>query len=217
MKYLALDDLNSFKCIGSKCKYTCCKGWEISIDSETMDFYHNVSGKFGNKLRNSVIEKDNIYFFDKKDGRCPFLNEESLCDIYINLGEEHMCTTCKVYPRKNWVYGDITFVGKYISCPEIARILFEAQSPLEFGFTEDELALNENVDWETFNLYIKGMTTSIGLFQNHEMDFEMRMKAVVLFNYYFEKHLENNDDCREFFNLFSSTQSILEIADKLKI
>ena len=46
MKYLALDDLNSFKCIGSKCKYTCCKGWEISIDSETMDFYHNVSGKF---------------------------------------------------------------------------------------------------------------------------------------------------------------------------
>ena len=34
--------------------------------------------------------------------------------IYINLGEGHMCTTCKVYPRKNWVYGDITFVGKYI-------------------------------------------------------------------------------------------------------
>lgn len=57
-----------------------------------------------------------------------------------------MCTTCKVYPQKNWAYGDITLVGKGISCPEVARILFEADAPLEFGFTEDLSVANEEVD-----------------------------------------------------------------------
>ena len=42
------------------------------------------------------------------------MNEDSLCDIYINLGADHLCDTCKVYPRQNWVYGDLTFVGKAI-------------------------------------------------------------------------------------------------------
>lgn len=72
-----------------------------------------------------------------------------------------MCTTCKVYPRKNWSYGDITFVGKYISCPEVARILFEADSPLPFSFSENSSICNEEVDWTVFNLYVKEMTTSI--------------------------------------------------------
>lgn len=42
VKYLILDDLNSFECIGSKCSYTCCKDWKISVDSASARFYRNV-------------------------------------------------------------------------------------------------------------------------------------------------------------------------------
>lgn len=49
MKYLILDDLNSFQCIGSKCSYTCCKDWQVCIDSISEKYYRNVKGKFGEK------------------------------------------------------------------------------------------------------------------------------------------------------------------------
>ena len=215
MKYLILDDLNSFECIGAKCSYTCCKDWTIDIDSTSANFYRNVKGEFGEKLKNGITDKDGNSYFQLNEGCCPFLNEDSLCDIYINLGADHLCDTCKVYPRRNWVYGDLTFVGKAISCPEVARILFESAAPLPFGFSEDVSVSNEDVDWTVFNLYVKGMTTSIEILQNHELDFTVRMRAVLLFNYYFEKYLNSDNDCTELFDMFSSTDSILVLTEKM--
>lgn len=215
MKYLILDDLNSFECIGAKCSYTCCKDWTIDIDSTSANFYRNVKGEFGEKLKNGITDKDGNSYFQLNEGCCPFLNEDSLCDIYIHLGADHLCDTCKVYPRRNWVYGDLTFVGKAISCPEVARILFESAAPLPFGFSEDVSVSNEDVDWTVFNLYVKGMTTSIEILQNHELDFNVRMRAVLLFNYYFEKYLHSDDDCTELFDMFSSTDSILMLTEKM--
>lgn len=215
MKYLILDDLNSFECIGAKCSYTCCKDWTIDIDSTSANFYRNVKGEFGEKLKNGITDKDGNSYFQLNEGCCPFLNEDSLCDIYIHLGADHLCDTCKVYPRRNWVYGDLTFVGKAISCPEVARILFESAAPLPFGFSEDVSVSNEDVDWTAFNLYVKGMTTSIEILQNHELDFTVRMRAVLLFNYYFEKYLNSDNDCTELFDMFSSTDSILVLTEKV--
>lgn len=211
MKYLILDELNNFECIGSDCPYTCCANWKITIDAESMNFYQNVEGEFGEKLKASIRSEDETSFFALKDGRCPFLNSHSLCDIYINLGEENMCSTCKTYPQKNWTYGDLTFIGKNLSCPEVARILFHAQPPLQFSFTEDTSVPNIDVNWALFNLYIKGMTTSIQILQNHELDFSERMRALLLFNYYFQNHLDSGKDCTELFDLFASTTSIMEL------
>lgn len=90
MKYLILDDLNSFECIGAKCSYTCCKDWTIDIDSISANFYRNVKGEFGEKLKNGITDKDGNSYFQLNEGCCPFLNEDSLCDIYINLGADHL-------------------------------------------------------------------------------------------------------------------------------
>lgn len=215
MKYLILDDLNSFECIGSECTYTCCANWNISIDPKSTEYYHNVEGPLGEKLKKNIVVRNETNFFKLKEGRCPFLNEQSLCDIYVNLGKDHMCTTCKVYPRKNWSYGDLTFIGKHISCPEIARILFTSPSPLSFSFSEDLSIPNSNFDWTIFNQYIKGMTISIEILQNHELIFSNRMRALLLFNYYFQNHLNSGRDCTELFDLFSSATSILQLIEHL--
>ena len=35
----------------------------------------------------------------KKDGRCPFLNKDNLCDIIINYGYENISYICKNHPK----------------------------------------------------------------------------------------------------------------------
>lgn len=59
------------------------------------------------------------------------------------------------------------------------------------------------------------MTTSIEILQNHELEFSVRMRAVLLFNYYFERYINSDSDCTELFDMFSSTDSILALTEKI--
>ncbi|MBP3199106.1 MAG: flagellin lysine-N-methylase, partial [Butyrivibrio sp.] len=109
MKYLELETFTDFKCVGSECPFTCCAGgWRIIIDKETDKYYKSVTGDFGDRLNSSIKEeKGDSCFVLTEEGRCSFLNKDNLCDIYMNLGEEHLCYTCTVYPRYFFVVGDI--------------------------------------------------------------------------------------------------------------
>ena len=84
-----------FRCIADKCTDNCCIGWEIDIDSETMDYYSSVGGSFGGRLKNSI--KDGSFVLTEGE-RCPFLNSRNLCDIYTELGEAHLCQICTDHP-----------------------------------------------------------------------------------------------------------------------
>ena len=42
-----------------------------------------------------------------ENGICPFFNSNKLCDIYIDIGEEHMCDICKNHPRFYEWFGDL--------------------------------------------------------------------------------------------------------------
>ena len=43
-----------FRCIASACKHSCCVGWEIDVDGDTLGYYDTVSGKMGDRLRASI-------------------------------------------------------------------------------------------------------------------------------------------------------------------
>lgn len=90
-----------FKCIGSACEDTCCAGWDVVIDSETYECYQKMDGTFGDRLRSKmVVDKDGYNIFFVLDGdRCPFLNNNNLCDIHKEKGEQYLSYTCKQYPR----------------------------------------------------------------------------------------------------------------------
>ena len=68
MKYLILDDLNSFECIGSECTYTCCANWNISIDPKSTEYYHNVEGPFGEKLKKKYCssKRDELFQVERR-------------------------------------------------------------------------------------------------------------------------------------------------------
>lgn len=126
-----------FKCIASACKDSCCAGWEIDIDEETYEFYENVKGEFGDRLRANICppsdETDEpAHFISAPDERCPFLNEQGLCDIFTELGEEHLSYICTHHPRYyEWMIG-VTEAGLGIACEEACRIILQKTGYPEF-------------------------------------------------------------------------------------
>ena len=116
---------NTFKCIADKCTDNCCIGWEIDIDSDTAEYYKSVGGAFGKRLRENISDENS---FILKGERCPFLNENNLCDIIINCGEEHLCQICRDHPRYFEWYGNIKEGGIGLSCEEGARLILTDNS-----------------------------------------------------------------------------------------
>ncbi len=127
-----------FKCIASACEDTCCAGWDVVIDAQTFRRYQNMEGAFGEKLRSMMVtdqDGDNIFVLD--GDRCPFLNNNNLCDICIQQGEQNLCYTCKQYPRYMEEFFDLREMGISLSCIEAARIILGNDKKAEFELSED--------------------------------------------------------------------------------
>ena len=131
MRLTVPDYYDRFRCIASRCTDNCCIGWEIGIDPAALADYQSQPGAFGDRLRAAIRPGDPPFFALTKSGRCPFLNEENLCDIYRQLGENHLCAICDQHPRfHNW-FGADKESGLGLSCEEAARlILFSAPARL---------------------------------------------------------------------------------------
>ena len=89
-----------FKCIANACKHSCCFGWEIDVDEDTVDYYRGIDGDLGKKLDENIIcENDEYHFRLTEEERCPFLRQDGLCEIILDLGEDGLCDICALHPR----------------------------------------------------------------------------------------------------------------------
>lgn len=137
-----------FSCIASKCKDNCCfGGWQIDIDEETVEYYRNVKGEFGEKLRESLTYTD-THCFKLQSGVCPFLDSNNLCQIYKELGEEHMGVVCTQFPRFTEYYGNIKEMGIGLACEEAARIILEDKEAFSYVEQEIEEELFEDSEYD---------------------------------------------------------------------
>lgn len=207
MKYLYLETYKDFKCIGSDCPFTCCGGgWRIKIDSKADAYYKTVEGEFGERLNNNISRKDGISKFILTDrGDCPFLNKDKLCDIYINLGEEHLCSTCTLYPRYSYVSGDIVFSGVSISCPVVARFLMSHKEKLQIDYTENDskIQVGYKVDWESFNQAVRVFTSSVEIAQNRKYSVRERLAILTLFLYQYQSQVDEKKYASGIIDLFN--------------
>ena len=123
------DFYDSFKCIAGQCTDTCCVGWEIDVDEASQEAYRKVAGTFGDKLRANI---EDGHFKLQPHDRCPFLDNNNLCEIFANLGEGALCNICREHPRFVEVFGDIMEKGIGLCCEEAVRLLLEGKGPLMF-------------------------------------------------------------------------------------
>lgn len=145
MFYIKPDFYHKFKCIAGKCTDSCCMGWEIDIDESTLEKYKGKNCEFGEKIRSEIItaEDGSRCFALGENERCPFLNDEKLCDIIINCGEEYLCDICREHPRFYEWFPGVTECGLGLCCEEVCRLLLE---------NEDGFSLIEENDGEEISL-----------------------------------------------------------------
>lgn len=135
---------NSFKCIGSECESTCCKGWRVNIDKETYQNYENLKpSPLKNKLLQSIELSSNESEYDYASFKmqkkaCPLLTKEGLCSIHKDLGESYLCYTCSMYPRTVTKVKDVLEFSFEFSCPEAAKIALSQVNGIEFEIVDEE-------------------------------------------------------------------------------
>ena len=144
MKTIAPDYYASFRCIAGTCRHSCCIGWEIDIDPDTLESYRRVPGAFGARLAASIeTNEDGAHFRLGTDERCPFLNERGLCDLIIELGEDRLCHICADHPRFQNYFSDRTEIGLGLCCEAAAQLILSQDAPMQLVVLEDDGAEEE--------------------------------------------------------------------------
>ena len=133
MKLLAPLYYKEFKCIADKCLHSCCIGWEIDVDKETLKKYQKLKSDYGTVIRNSISTDGTPHFRLGECDRCPHLDERGLCKIILGVGEDYLCDICREHPRF-YNFTIVAEVGVGMSCPEAARLILS--SP-DFASTEE--------------------------------------------------------------------------------
>ncbi len=147
MKLYAPKYYKNFRCIADKCTHSCCIGWEIDIDSDTLEKYKSLSGGYGDIIADSISTDETPHFKLCENDRCPHLDERGLCRIILNVGEDHLCDICRLHPRF-FNYTDVAEVGLGMSCEEAARLILSSTDYAEIEETGDVDVLADDVDFD---------------------------------------------------------------------
>ena len=54
MRTVRIDLEKEFTCIANKCPATCCKGWQICVDDNSLERYEKYKGKIPEKVREAI-------------------------------------------------------------------------------------------------------------------------------------------------------------------
>lgn len=116
---------------------SCCRGWTINIDKKTHQKYvlSSHAGIAAIAKENLILQRKGKSNYSRvrlnEKGDCPFIDENKLCMVHRDLGEEALSHTCSTYPRSSTRYQDETRHTMTLSCPEVVRrVLFDPDAML---------------------------------------------------------------------------------------
>ena len=133
MKLYAPKYYKNFRCVADRCEHSCCIGWEIDIDADTIEKYKSLKNGYGAVIVDSISMEENPHFKLCEGDRCPHLDERGLCKIILCEGEDYLCDICREHPRF-YNYTSVAEVGLGMSCAEAARIILSSS---DYALTEE--------------------------------------------------------------------------------
>lgn len=202
MIYVYPDYYKKFKCIASECPDTCCSQWQIVIDEDSLEKYKAYKGEYKKTLDERIDWREGV-FKHNKNGKCAFLCDNKLCDMYINLGNESLCTTCREYPRHTEEFENVREISLSISCPEVARILMSTNDKMTFYTKEDENEeIFEDFDYFLFSVLQDIREEIIKILQNRDIGIRERIDKVLQIGASAQRHYDDGnltmwDECDE--------------------
>ncbi|MBQ1931715.1 MAG: flagellin lysine-N-methylase, partial [Lachnospiraceae bacterium] len=199
MRYTKPHFYDTFECLADRCPDTCCAGWQIVIDEDSLDKYEQVEGPFGNRLANSIDWEEGTFLQYERERRCAFLNEQNFCDIYTELAPDALCDTCRMYPRHIEMYDGLREESLSLSCPEAARIMLTCQEPtqiLSWETEEEEDSFDEDeMDFLLFTRLEDAREVMFQILRERRLDIRQRMTMVEMLA---EKMQQCVDECRDY-------------------
>ncbi|MBR2013078.1 MAG: flagellin lysine-N-methylase [Clostridia bacterium] len=193
MKTIKPNYYDNFKCIAQHCKHNCCIGWEIDIDPDTLVFYQELPSPWGDKLRSHISLDNTPHFILGRNDRCPFLNEDNLCELICAFGEDGLCNICADHPRFFNEFSDRIECGLGLCCEEAARLILSQNEPVQFSADEDS-AENATAEERTF---FKLRQDIYSILQNRSVS--MRRRIDQLFDAYSVKQLPPLSDFKKIY------------------
>lgn len=183
-----------FKCTADKCPDTCCAGWQIVIDEETLEKYHKFEGPFGNRLANSIDWREGV-FKQYEDKRCAFLDENNLCDIYTEAGPQNFCRTCKTYPRHFEEFENVREISLAMSCPEAAKLILKPTEPVSFVTVEKQYKeeIYDEFDFFLYSKLVDARDIIIEMLQDRTRPMKERMAFTVAFTHDLQARIYRGD------------------------
>ena len=129
--HLQPDFYERFRCRASACRHSCCRGWEIDIDENTLELYQNLSGEWREKMDAAIVCDDSgAHFRLTEDERCPFLQQDGLCELICAFGEDALCDICALHPRFYEVVSSYELAGLGLSCEAVCDLLLANEGEL---------------------------------------------------------------------------------------
>lgn len=188
---------DSFKCLAGKCPCTCCSGWQIVIDEETLDKYDSLGGSTGELLNQSVDWLEGT-FMQKPNKDCAFLNSDGLCDLIKAEGDEILCNTCRLYPRHVEEYEDLREWSLSLSCPEAVSMLTKLDGYLDFEITDDDEPdpleeAFEDFDFILFSKLLDSRDLFFEILKNETLTLEDRLSAILEISRLLQESYDSGD------------------------
>ena len=176
MKIFAPSYYENFRCIAGKCQHNCCIGWEIDIDTDTLDYYRSLNNDFGNEIMKNISIGDVPHFKLTENDRCPFLNQKGLCDIFSNLGEGALCQICSDHPRFKNYYDTRVEFGLGLCCEAAAEIILNNKRKFSLVVIDDDDSQEFDNQTEADLLF---MRDSLFELLNKELSFSDKVTTII--------------------------------------
>lgn len=193
MIYTYPDYYKKFSCIADKCPDTCCGKWQIVIDDDSLEKYEDYNGEYRDELRRKVNWKEGV-FRHGRSGKCAFLRDDMLCDMYIHMGKDSLCTTCREYPRHTEEFENVREISLSLSCPEVARMLMNITGKVTFVTEEDD----EDEVFDDFDYFLYSNLEDIreailNVIQDRSVDIRSRIERVIQIGASAQRHYDEGD------------------------
>lgn len=191
MKEFKITNYDKFKCTADKCKYTCCAGWDISVDTPTYEKWNSLKDK---KYTQNLSKVDCGFIINKPiENECPFLHKDGLCEIVKIHGEDYLSNTCHTFPRMTYTNNDSKELTLNSACPEVVELIASCDNYITLNDANEELTIRN---------------TLINIIKNDSISINNRLLA----SFQFLLELEEGNS-NTILNNYNKNNYIIEISD----
>ena len=172
------DGYEQFSCLMGECRHSCCKGWEIDIDEDSLQVYQALEGPLGERIRKNIDTDGEIPCFRLQAGdRCPFLRPDGLCDMILEGGEGLLCQICADHPRYRNFYSGRVEMGLGLCCEGAGMMLLSRQAPAAWHLfqgeeTQDDLTKEERD-------FLRWRDELFSLLQRRDLPLSQRVNLII--------------------------------------